>query len=693
MRARILGALLLAVPFAALGCGSSNNAHLTSAGGAGSAGASGGTSGSGGSGGSSGSAGTGGSGGAQTCAEAGWKPAAGAAQTGNQISQYGVTWTFDKSYTYGQFANGDYWVVGPVTITSMTPAMTTSGGRTMNGWDVNPMPSNPQGYDSCAGDYSASDVPSLPYTAKPGSSIVKAVSDPNPDLCTNTGGAGPQTLKTAAVLTVVDQPPPDNGATVFRPAYVGKKPLPMKYYSVSDTQCGLLPSLTPNRSVKTFEPKLTDIASRLGRVQLDHLNDRQLNVSAYIYNGVPNAEINPSEDMRNYGPDIDLDNNDAILRLMLSDPLGAKMPVLIAMLQGGIDRYGMLENGQFWPAGSGMYEGRKISIAFAAVMLGDAAMKKAVTAKNVLGMTNFFLEDATIGTGYQGEALYGSGLPGENACGDPYVTCDSPDFQYYWSWEAHTIGANDGSGDPYGYLDGSMNGTQQGDNYQPINSPAYEGSALIGILMPSVRAVWGHPEFFNYVDRWVSHGIQAEPDPCAPLSQGGGPDPNNPGGCVLDPDLTPGSTMQHFSCQAGKQCGRWPQYDGRLPNTGNGSYQSAFVNAMWAAFRNSTSASVYVAWSGIGQGAITSSPAGISCGAQCAASFPVGTTVTLTATPKSGSTFAGWSGACSGTGACTLTLKAVSSELPTGSVCPGYPAGVMCSSPATANAFVTGAFK
>ena len=32
------------------------------------------------------------------------------------LSQFGVTWTFDKEYEVGQFANGDPWVVGPVAL-------------------------------------------------------------------------------------------------------------------------------------------------------------------------------------------------------------------------------------------------------------------------------------------------------------------------------------------------------------------------------------------------------------------------------------------------------------------------------------------------------------------------------------------------------------------------------------------------
>ncbi len=61
--------------------------------------------------------------------------------------------------------------------------------------------------------------------------------------------------------------------------------------------------------------------------------------------------------------------------------------------------------------------------------------------------------------------------------------------------------------------------------------------------------------------------------------------------------------------------------------------------------------------SGTGVGTVTSSPAGIDCGSDCSETLVDGTSVTLTATPTTGSSFAGWSGSeCSGTSTCTVTM-------------------------------------
>jgi len=65
--------------------------------------------------------------------------------------------------------------------------------------------------------------------------------------------------------------------------------------------------------------------------------------------------------------------------------------------------------------------------------------------------------------------------------------------------------------------------------------------------------------------------------------------------------------------------------------------------------------------SGTGSGTVTSSPAGISCGSDCSEAYNSGTSVTLTAAAASGSTFASWSGDCSGTGSCVLTMNSIKS--------------------------------
>ncbi|MGA8489818.1 MAG: alkaline phosphatase family protein [Terriglobales bacterium] len=117
-----------------------------------------------------------------------------------------------------------------------------------------------------------------------------------------------------------------------------------------------------------------------------------------------------------------------------------------------------------------------------------------------------------------------------------------------------------------------------------------------------------------------------------------------------------------------------------------------------ATFDNSQGApALNVRFAGTGTGTVTSEPAGISCAPTCSASFAVGTQVTLTETPATNSTFAGWSGGgCSGTSStCTVTLSAseqvtatfnINQSLPLLTVVlAGTGAGTVSSSPAGIN--------
>ncbi len=58
-----------------------------------------------------------------------------------------------------------------------------------------------------------------------------------------------------------------------------------------------------------------------------------------------------------------------------------------------------------------------------------------------------------------------------------------------------------------------------------------------------------------------------------------------------------------------------------------------------------------------GAGTVVSNPAGINCTSNCGAVFAANTAVTLTATPAAGQSFAGWSGACTGSASsCTVNV-------------------------------------
>lgn len=81
-------------------------------------------------------------------------------------------------------------------------------------------------------------------------------------------------------------------------------------------------------------------------------------------------------------------------------------------------------------------------------------------------------------------------------------------------------------------------------------------------------------------------------------------------------------------------------------------------NVNWIEIAPSPSFTLSVTRSGTGGGTVTSLPAGINCGSDCSEPYVSGTIVTLTPLAASGSIFAGWSGACSGTGACTVTMSA-----------------------------------
>jgi hypothetical protein len=64
-----------------------------------------------------------------------------------------------------------------------------------------------------------------------------------------------------------------------------------------------------------------------------------------------------------------------------------------------------------------------------------------------------------------------------------------------------------------------------------------------------------------------------------------------------------------------------------------------------------------VSLAGTGSGTVTGT--GIGCPGDCTEDYSAGTSVTLTASPDGTDVFTGWSGDCTGTGTCTVTMDGV----------------------------------
>jgi hypothetical protein len=254
-----------------------------------------------------------------------WGCGTGFAATATSVSQYGITWTFSQAHEVGQFANGDWWVVGPVTITALTPEYVNG----FNGWEINPTSTTKQGFDKRVDSFKDSLVPGLPRTITTAVSIVKSIStDTTQATCR-------PCLRTAAVLTVVTAIPPDSGATVFRPPYFGvAKP----YISTTSLRTDLLPSLAPVANT----PTLAATAANFQRVQLDHKE------------GWTCRAMHPADNLPDYGSTIAGRNADGVLRLLLNDPLANRMPLLINLVQYGIDLTSMYKAANAGPATAGI---------------------------------------------------------------------------------------------------------------------------------------------------------------------------------------------------------------------------------------------------------------------------------------------------------------------------------------------------
>ena len=96
-------------------------------------------------------------------------------------------------------------------------------------------------------------------------------------------------------------------------------------------------------------------------------------------------------------------------------------------------------------------------------------------------------------------------------------------------------------------------------------------------------------------------------------------------------------------------------WSGSCSGTGACSITLAASATVGAAFKPGFGLTVSL--TGAGTGTVTSSPSGINCPTTCSAGFAQNTQVTLSESPGSNYVFAGWSGACTGSSSCSVTLS------------------------------------
>lgn len=392
-----------------------------------------------------------------------------------EISQYGITWTFDKPVKSGQFITGDWWVIGPVKIVKIDPEpgpvridtnkiQTNRWGDTSmkvdtlmrNGSMIVYKAGNSQGYDSRNGSFSANSSVKLPLILGTNLSLVSTISNkslPVENFCKNIMWEEEKqvkvTLKVAAILTCLTDVPT---ADAFRPPFAGtEKPI----FSAKDILWDLLPKLKPAEDLPSWE----EFEDYFSRCWIDHLMSWE------------QQELVPNKNMPNYGREHARIVSIASLMLLIDVPKEQKENLTIGLIQHGIDLYGTAMNGGYWNEGGGHSSGRKWPILFASIMLNNPGMLN-------LPPTAFFQEDT--------QTYYGIGWFGQTVL---------------WQMIMHH-----GKRDTYEEKppDAWQQWDKTSESYRTCcTSSAWVGTALAARYLKAIK-MWGHDAHFDYVDRWMS---------------------------------------------------------------------------------------------------------------------------------------------------------------------------------------------
>lgn len=372
------------------------------------------------------------------------------AQLATAVERHGIRWTFQTPVEVGTFANGDWFVVGPVTIAFVTPGPQTVNGRAMNGSMVNPSFLHAQAYDSGGQwmSYDGSRAVTFPRPLQPGDSLVSTVS--------NEGTSG-SLIKTAAVLTVLPERP---AMRCFRPPYAGtQKPL----YPTSLMRPENLVRLT----APAFAARLAELQSQFERLWLEGAS------------GWAGEYAHPSDAQPMYYRDFSTVSTAMFMALAADVDVGQKIGAAVAFMQWGIDARWNVTAGWFGDGG-GHGTGRKAPIVFAGVMGIDDCLRVNEACKPPHPMGDhravftddgqtWFVMQSDVGRNGYTQAMVG--LPEWCNYHYTYPAQDDP------SWETN----------PY---------------RRCCHNNAWHGQFLVLRAMGGLQA-WNWPAAFSYHDRYV----------------------------------------------------------------------------------------------------------------------------------------------------------------------------------------------
>ncbi len=409
-------------------------------------------------------------------------PPPGDTGTTTSLSKGSITWNFSGSVEYGQFANGDYYVVCPAgcTINSISPAWTGSG----NGSMLNPVPGGSQGFHTSAPAYSANlnIATSLPHTIVAGDILISTTS--------RTPGSNKSYVNEAAILTVVDSAPP---AGSFRPGYCDTN---RKLYNINALNYSLLKKLPPVSSA----PSLASVADLFARPWTgEHL-------AGYI-----KRYIHPANNMPDYGREIARDIGIGALTLQLNYTNEEKQQLLINYVQLGIDLYSIIKSGEttIWPANGGHASGRKWPILFAGLVLDEADMKNIGQKSGDYALTGAYGNPPAdyINFGEDDQTFY--------------VTQNDVDITNGPSWNPDTRGGTKSYnssligmpewGIRHIYSPERSDAAWDATYRQCCTATAWSGFVLAARIMDA-KGLWNHDALFDYQDRWMAI-TNGKPDP------------------------------------------------------------------------------------------------------------------------------------------------------------------------------------